>query len=189
MSHIRDLIRSRRSTFEFNPEPIPPEDVRELFEAGIWAPNHKLTEPWRFTYIGQRTRAVLAKRYAEIQREKGPDMSEPAQVERYEKGMTKFQSKPTIVAVSCTQEGTDIQKREDYAATCCAMQNVALAAWDSGIGMQWSTGPITRQAETYELLDIDVDQEYIIGFFYMGYPRKTPRARRKSIDEVFRTTP
>lgn len=189
MSQLRELIRSRRSTFDFEPAPLPLETVRDLFEAGTWAPNHKLTEPWRFIHIGDDTRSTLTTRYAEIQAEKGPDMSDKARAERYEKGRKKIRSKPTIVAVSCTQEGTDLQKREDYAATCCAMQNVALAAWEAGIGMQWSTGPLTRDPATYELLDIDTDREYIIGFFYMGHPHKTPRTRRKSIDEVFRTTP
>ncbi|MDA0322037.1 MAG: nitroreductase [Verrucomicrobia bacterium] len=188
MTSLRELIRSRRSTFDFNPGPVPLDDVRELFEAGIWAPNHKLTQPWRFIHLGEQTRSVLRLRYAELQKQKGPDMSEAAQQERYAKGMQKFDSKPTIVAVSCSQEGSEIQKREDYAATCCAMQNVALAAWDAGVGMQWSTGPMTREAATYELLDIDTNREYIIGFFYMGYPCKTSRTRRKSIDEVFRTT-
>ena len=55
-------------------------------------------------------------------------------------------------------------------AACCAMQNVQLAAWDAGVGMQWSTGRITLEEQTYQLLGIDSSQEYIIGFFYTGYP-------------------
>ena len=77
-----------------------------------------------------------------------------------------------MVAVSCVQDGDEIQNREDYAAACCAMQNVALAAWSEGIGMQWSTGPITLEDETYELLGVDREKEYIIGFFYTGYPEE-----------------
>jgi nitroreductase len=66
------------------------------------------------------------------------------------------------------------------------MQNVQLAAWELGVGVQWSTGPITMQKETYELLGADQAREYIIGFFYMGYPREIPSPRRKPLGDVMR---
>lgn len=186
---VMDAIRRRRSIFEFRPEPVPPALLRDLFEAGTWAPNHRHTEPWRFACIGPETRLLLRERYGEIQQEKGPDMSPEARKTRHAAGLKKFDGKPTIVVVSCLHEGDTIRKHEDYAATCCAMQNVALAAWEAGVGMQWSTGPITRETNTYECLNLDASREIIIGFFYMGYPAKIPRARRLPIDDVFRCTP
>ena len=69
------------------------------------------------------------------------------------------------------------------------MQNVQLAAWDEGVGMQWSTGPITLEAGTYELLGVDQDNEYILGFFYIGYPNEILTPRRKPLSEVMRWTP
>lgn len=187
-SGIRDLIAERRTIFEFKPESVPLSDLERIFEAGIWAPNHRLTEPWRFTLIGEKTRAVLARRYSEIQKEKGLDMSAEAQEKRARAGLNKFLSKPTVVVTSCLQVGDEQRRREDYAATCCAMQNIQLAAWDAGVGMQWSTGPITREEQTYELLGIDSACEYIIGFFYVGYPKKISGTRRKAFSEVFRAT-
>ena len=97
-------------------------------------------------------------------------------------------SKPTIVAVSCLQEGDEQRRREDYAATCCAVQNVHLAAWNEGVGMQWTTGPITLEKETYELLGVDPEREYMIGFLYTGYPSEVPTPRRKPLAEVMRWT-
>jgi len=69
------------------------------------------------------------------------------------------------------------------------VQNVQLAAWDIGVGMQWSTGPITMERATYDLLGIDPEKEYIIGFYYVGYPDEVPKPRRKPIHEVIRWTP
>ena len=41
------------------------------------------------------------------------------------------------------QEGDEQRRREDYAAVCCAAQNVQLAAWAAGIGTKWSTSPVS----------------------------------------------
>lgn len=185
---VRDLIRNRRTIYDFKPDPLPADAVENLLEAAIWAPNHHFTEPWRFTLVGQQTRLALAECYRQIQIEKAnakaPDTAEACG----EKGYAKLMSKPTIVVVSCVQDGDEQRRREDYAATCCAMQNVQLAAWEAGIGVQWSTGALTRRAKTYEMLDIDPDNEYIIGFFYMGYAEKVPRARRRPLGECLRRT-
>jgi nitroreductase len=188
--HVHEAIRTRRTIFKFKPDPVPVERVEAILAYGIWAPNHHLTEPWRFTLLGEETRQILARRYGEIQVAKAPaDADEGLREKLREAGVAKFLSKPTIVAVSCLQEGDEQARREDYAATCCAMQNVQLAAWADGIGMQWTTGPITRERETYRLLGIDGEQEYILGFLYVGFPDESPSRERKLLSDVLRRTP
>ncbi len=48
-------IRSRRTHKAFEPEPVDPETIEELFELARFAPNHHLTEPWRFRVLGPET--------------------------------------------------------------------------------------------------------------------------------------
>ena len=80
-----------------------------------------------------------------------------------------------------------LQRREDFAATCCAIQNIQLAAWAEGLGMQWSTNKQTRQAETYSLLQIDPAGEEIAAFLYFGYPASVPPpAARRPLEQVMR---
>ena len=186
---VLEAITSRRSVFRFKPEPVPNDAIEHIFSYGCWAPNHHLTEPWRFTVIGTKTKEILAKRYREIQMAKAPDHVDVVSRKKLgDSGYAKFHSKPTIVAVSCLQDGDETKKREDYAATCAAMQNVLLAAWSEGIGMQWSTGPITLEDATYELLGVEKEKEYIIGFFYTGYPAEVLEGTRKELGEVLRYT-
>lgn len=187
---VRDAIRTRRTIFRFKPEPVPLEKLKALLAYGIWAPNHHLTEPWRFTVLGEQTRQTLARRYGELQAQKAPpDADETLRRRLCEAGIAKFLSKPTIVAISCLQQGDAQRRREDYAATCCALQNIQLAAWAEGIGMQWTTNPITMEPDTYRLLGIDPEQEYIIGFLYVGFPDESPTRERKPLCEVLRLTP
>jgi len=143
---VLEAIHTRRTIFKFKPGSVPRDVIEKVFEAGLWAPNHHLTEPWRFVVLGEETKETLAQRYSEIQEAKAAEgESDEAKKALKDAGYAKFMSKPTIVAVACLQDGDDIKKREDYAAACCAMQNVQLAAWAEGVGMQWSTGPITLE--------------------------------------------
>ena len=187
---VRDALRTRRTIHRFQPEPVSKDDLERILEAGTWGPNHHLTEPWRFTVVGPETNKVLAERYREIQMDKVRGHV-PADIRELagQKGLEKWYSKPTVVFVSCLQEGDEQERREDYAAACCAMLGMQLAAAEIGVGMQWSTGPITMEEATYKLLGIDPETEYIIGLLYMGYPEHiadpTPR---KSAEEVTRWT-
>ena len=184
---VKDAILSRRTIFKFKPEPVSNDVIEQVFSFGIWAPNHHVTEPWRFTVIGEETKLILADRYREIKIEDTPDHVDAENLAKIgELAYEKFMSKPTIIAVSCLQEGDEQRRREDYAAACCAVQNVQLAAWDAGVGMQWSTGRITLEEQTYQLLGIDSSQEYIIGFFYTGYPADIGVPKRQPAGEFIR---
>jgi nitroreductase len=184
-----ETIRSRRTTFKFKPGPVPKDVVEEILSYGIWAPNHHITEPWRFTVIGEETKLILADRYRQLKMDDTPEHVEAENLAKIgELAYQKFMSKPTIIAVSFTLEGDEQHQREDYAATCCAMQNVQLAAWELGVGMQWSTGKITMEKDTYKLLGIDPEKEYIIGFFYTGFPDEIREPQRQPLGEFLRWT-
>lgn len=184
---VRAAIRERRSIFSFEPEPVARELLMSLLDAGIWAPNHKLTEPWRFIIVGPQTQRALAERYGELQAEKRGDRATADDARQA--GIEKLMSKPTIVAVAHIKDGDAMRQQEDYAATCCAIQNIQLAAWEAGIGVQWSTGAVTRDAEAARLLGLDPVAEACDGFLYMGRPAAVPRSRRKHVEDVTRVTP
>ena len=49
---LEQAIRSRRTHKAFAPEPVPRAVLEELLELARWAPNHNLTNPWRFRVLG-----------------------------------------------------------------------------------------------------------------------------------------
>ena len=172
---VLEAIHTRRTIFKFKPGGVPKDVIEKIFEAGLWAPNHHLTEPWRFVVLGEDTKEILAQRYSEIQEDKAAEgASDEARRILKEAGYAKFMSKPTIIAVACLQDGDEIKNREDYAAACCAMQNVQLAAWAEGVGMQWSTGPITLEENTYNLLGVDTRTNTSSDFSIPDIPMKFP---------------
>ena len=56
---LDSAIRARRTHKQYGSEPVSEAVVRELVEIARWAPNHKLTNPWRFRLIGPDTRARI----------------------------------------------------------------------------------------------------------------------------------
>lgn len=186
---VNEAIRTRRTVARFRPEPIPVETLVRVLEAGIWAPNHRLTEPWRFVIVGPAVRAPLAARFAEWRMEKAPVEAVERRARIREESLRTFLSIPALIAVAAVQEGDEQRRREDYAAVCCAIQNIQLAAWSEGIGMKWSTSGITRDALAYQVLGFDPAGFYIVGFLYAGYPAETPvRERRLPLEAVIRQT-
>lgn len=183
---VSEAIVSRRTIFDFTAEPVPDVALEAALEAGRWAQNHRLTEPWRFRVLGPETHRALAEAFAEVQLRnlKPAEVGLPDDVVRA-KVLRKIMSKPRLVVVSTRLSADELQCREDYAAVCCAVQNIQLAAWEAGLGMQWSSNKMTRAPEAYTLLGIDPAAEEMIGFLYFGYPADIPAARpRKPLDEV-----
>ncbi len=167
---VQEAIRTRRTIKDFSASPIPDELLERVLGAGLWAQNHRLTQPWRFTILGPETHRRLADLAAE--------------------GAGKILSKPRIVAVAQHLATELAQRQEDYAAIACAIQNIQLAAWSEGLGMQWSTGRIAQLPETYDLLSIRHEEEQIAGLLFFGYPAKIPAAQaRRPLAEVTRHLP
>lgn len=186
-----DAILSRRTIKEFKSEPVPDALLERALHAGLWAQNHRMTQPWRFIVLGPTTHQALAEAGANAQLQAmRADTDAAARDKVWNSAVQKLMSKPRIVVVTMVLSGDAFQRREDYAATCCAIQNIGLAAWGEGVGMQWSTGKQTQQAETYTQLGIDPTTEEIVGFLYFGYPALIPTsASRKPLAEVMRRLP
>ncbi len=188
--NVLDAIRTRRTIYDFRPEPLPAETVARLLDYGIWAPNHRLTQPWRFTLVGPETKAALARALGDDRLSDEPETDPARRQTIREKAEQKILSRPTILAVTCVRSDKPSRQVEDLAATAAAIQNIQLAAWAEGIGVQWSTGRVNYLPDTPRRLAFDETTEQIVGLLFMGHPAKTPAPQsRRPVTEILRTTP
>ena len=177
---VLHTIAERRSIFDFQPTAVPRERIERALQAAVWAPNHKLTEPWRFIVVGPACKRRLSEVYARIKQDDVPvEIAPEALNEIGRKAGKKLMSKPTVMAVTCAVSGDPMLDREDYAATCCAIQNIMLAAWEDGIGMQWSTSGLIEDAEALSVLGVDPEREQVVGLLYAGFADRVPSSKRK----------
>ena len=113
------LIRSRRTIHDFREEPAPAHLVRKGLDLARWAPNHHLTEPWRFYLLGPETAAAIARLNAEIVTAKSGPEAGAAKLDRWSRI-------PGWIVVTCANTDDPLRAREDYAACCCAIHNFSL---------------------------------------------------------------
>ena len=155
--NVDDAIRTRRTHKQFREEPVPRALVEELLELARWAPNHKLTQPWRFRVVGPET-------LARLKETGGP--SEAIKLDRA----------PTLVIVSAALEGDPLQDDEDVLATGAALYAVMLAAPARGVAAYWRTPEVLRTPEGRAAAGLGADERFV-GIIYLGYPCSEPKAK------------
>jgi nitroreductase len=163
---LDELIRSRRTHKAFAPEPVPRETLDALFELARWAPNHDLTNPWRFRVLGPRALEAL-------KRAAGPENA------------AKLDRAPTLVAASVVQSGEDpVLDEEDFAAAAAAVYIVLLAAHERGLGGYWRTPGVLRTAEGRAACGIEPG-ERVLGLIHLGDARgEKPAPERAGLDAI-----
>lgn len=179
---VSDVIRTRRTLGSFLPDPIDEALVEQALELATWAPNHRKTEPWRFTRLGPETRAAIIALQTEL-------ITAKAGAEAAEAKRQQWSTIPGWIAVTCRKSADAFLMEEDYAACCCAVQNLMLALWSQGIGSKWSTGEITRHPRYAELLQFDPAQERTVGLIWYGKPSALPTQTRRPLSDVVRQRP
>lgn len=169
---LKDLIQSRRTCYQFaDADAFPVSDpiLYECIEAARWAPNHKLTQPWRFWIVGEQAKQVMADIYADHRALKKVQKDDDQYPSLYSKAFEKFMAIPKVVLVGQVLSQNPTIRKEDYAACACAIQNFQLMAWSLQVGVQWSTGPIISDVRTYQYLSINPNQIELIGALYLGH--------------------
>jgi nitroreductase len=179
---LAELIRARRTINSFRPEPVPVEVLRQAIDTAVWAPNHKLTEPWRFHLLGPETVTKLIELNASLV---AASKGEKAADEK----RRRWSAVPGWFAVTCPRSGDPVRNDEDYAACCCAVQNLALLLWSQGVGMKWSTGEVTRRPEVFGWLGLSPETTRIVGLFWYGFPSETPKQKRLGSEDVLKLHP
>jgi nitroreductase len=153
---VDDAIRTRRTHKAFRPEPVPGEILDELFELARWAPNHHLTNPWRFRVVGPRT-------LERLKEAAGPEAA------------SKLDRCPTLVVCSCRLGGDPIQDEEDLHATACAAYIVLLAAHARGLAGYWRTPEVMRSGAGRAAVGLP-DDERFVSLLHIGRPIQEQRA-------------
>ncbi len=172
-----ELLRGRRSVNFFEPEPVGTEVLLEAIEVARWAPNHRLTEPWRFYVLGDETADAIARCAAELDRS---TKGERAAKLRYD----RMSAIPGNFVLTSQRSDDEIVDLENYAACCCAVQNLMLYLWQRGIGVKWTTGPVTREHAFYDLVGMDPESERLVGLFWYGIPKAVPNQKRRDVAEI-----
>jgi len=171
-----EILRGRRTIEMFLQTEVPDALVEEAIESAIWAPNHRVTEPWHFYRVGDVSkRKCLDLCHDIVMAKKGEKVADFKR--------ESWSEKPGWLVVTSRRSEDTLLQTEDYAATAAAIQNLTLYLWKAGVGCKWSTGAITRDSRFYEILQIDESAEWVVGLIWYGYPKVTPTQSRQALDK------
>ncbi|MGB3684113.1 MAG: nitroreductase [Rubrobacteraceae bacterium] len=178
---INEAIATRQSINRVRQEPVSRELLERVLESAVHAPNHKITEPWRFhVFTGKgrgefaRARAELAGILAEEEGEE-PDLV-AGRVSRERK---KAFRAPVVIAVVSRAGRDEVETLENYAACSAAVQNMQLTAHSLGLASIWRTGPVAYHPFMRRFFGL-YDGDRIVAYLYVGYPDMGKRPRRRS---------
>ena len=177
LREFAEVIRGRRTINLYLQTPIPEELVRDAIEAATWAPNHHVTEPWRFIRPGKQTiEKILDLCQTIVTEEKGAELA----LHKRE----AWSEKPGWLVIVCQRNDDKLRQREDYAACCAAAQNFMLYLWKAGVGSKWTSGAITRDRRFLDIIGVDGSAAFVVGLFWYGFPKLTPAQSRTGINDV-----
>jgi nitroreductase len=165
---LEHAIRTRRTVKVFGDDPVDPALLAELIELATWAPNHRLTNPWRFRVLGPGSRARL----------------EAVALD----GASKLRRAPTLVAVTSRRSPEDpVLEQEDLLATGSAVYALLLGAHARGLAAYWRTPGLLREPEGRAALGIGEDEEFV-ALVHLGPPRQDSAVpERAPLGEVLLT--
>jgi nitroreductase len=158
---VEDAIRTRRTHKAFAPEPVPRELLDELLELARWAPNHHLTNPWRFRVIGRHA-------LEQLKQAAGPEAA------------SKLDRAPTLIAATSLISPDDPERdEEDLCATACATYAVLLAAHGRGLAGYWRTPGVLRTEEGRAALGIPAEERFV-ALIHLGWARQDKEAPERA---------
>jgi len=163
---LEEAIRTRRTHKAYAPEPVERAVLDELFELAAWAPNHNLTNPWRFRVVGP---AALGR----LKEAAGPEAA------------SKLDRAPTLVVASQVRSDDPVQDEEDLSASSVAVYIVLLAAHARGLAGYWRTPAVLREPAGRAAVGVP-DSERVLGLVHLGHVRqaKPPPERAPSAEYV-----
>ncbi len=185
LSPVHEALRTRRTVHNFdNDRAVPDEVLHRAVEAATYAPNHKMTEPWLFRRLGQDAIEAIASLNA-------ASIADPEKAAKKAKRWADIRN--WLVVTSRITPGDELLTREDYAATCCAVQNMQLSFAADGVGTKWTSGDIQRTPGFERICGVDGDAECVCGVIWYGYAADgaAPAApkRKLGLDQVLLKVP
>lgn len=182
MNPVLEAIKARRSAINIKTDAVPEKnDVIKILEAGTWAPNHHLTEPWRFVVITGEERKRLGEAMAEFVKRNTTSSQDSSLDSKIALERAKPLRAPVIIAVVCSPRkiGNNANVQEEIVACGAALQNMLLAAHSLGLGTMIKTGSSSYSDEVREFLKMSKN-ELLIGLVYLGYAEKVPESSRRA---------
>lgn len=174
--NLSEAITQRRSIKKFLDRPVAREDIEALLDAAVLAPNHHLTQPWRFHVLGPAARRRYGLALGDRKARKLTDAEQAASVR--EKTAAEYEAFPALIAVAMTVHENPETREEDYAAVMQAVAYLMLAAVERGLGTHMRTGAVLEDPAARAAIGAR-EGERIVALLSVGVPAEVPAPKAR----------
>mgnify|MGYP003325679537 CR=1 FL=1 len=172
METMKTLL-SRRSISKLA-EPYPSkEEMENVYQAALRAPDHSWLRPWRFIEVVGDGRKKLGKAFIESTKK-----TEELDEERESKIAALPMRSPMIIVViaKINHEKPNVPRLEQIQSTAAAAQNILIALHDLGYGAYWRTGKYISEVNQYIAKELSLSSESeVLGYLHVGTPSVEPK--------------
>jgi len=142
---LYQAIYGRRDIRQFRPDPIPPPVLEKILHAAHHAGSVGFMQPWNFIVIDDpKVKEKVASNFSEANEEASRHYSDARKDLYSSLKLEGIREAPINICITCDRErsGPHILGRNtvldtDIFSTCCAVQNLWLAARAEGLGVGW----------------------------------------------------
>ena len=174
--HVTDAIRDRRSIKRFTERTVTREEFETILAAAVLAPNHRLTQPWRFHVLGPEARYAYG---LALGNRKARKIEDPAAAQAMRENVAhEHRALPGMLVVAVMNTEDAEVREEDYAAAMMAVQNLSLAAVALGLGTHIKTGAVMADPAARAASGVG-DDERVIAIVNVGTPADVPAAKAR----------
>ena len=167
---VGQAIRARRTHKQYGSDPVDEATLRELIDLARYAPNHHVTQPWRFRALGPQTLARICELAGE-------------------KEAVKLRRAPTLVLATAALTGDAKTDEEDLHATAAAVYAVLLGATERGLASYWRTPACFEEPDVREAVGLE-GRERVVALIHLGPAVSEPPAKeRLPIAEILNILP
>jgi 5,6-dimethylbenzimidazole synthase len=171
------VIEARRDVRSFRTEPVPDDVLRRILEAAHQAPSVGFMQPWNFVIVRDPATKARVQRVFARENDRAAARFEGERRTLYRSlKLEGIMDAPVNVCVTCdrTRSGPNVLGRNtivdtDLYSTCCAIQNLWLAARAEGVGVGWVS--ILDNDDLRRILGIP-PHVLPVAYLCVGYPRE-----------------
>jgi nitroreductase len=171
-----EALHGRRSIRQFTNRDVSRVEVETLLDAAVVAPNHRLTQPWRFYVLGPQARHAYG---LALGNRKAKKIEDPAAAESIRsKVAEEHAALPLMIVVAMVEDANPEIREEDVGATMMAIQNISLAAVALGLGTHIKTGAVMQDPAARTAAGV-AESERIVAVVNVGEPATVPPAKER----------
>jgi nitroreductase len=175
--NVSDAIHQRRSIKRFTDRPVTRQEIERLLTAATLAPNHRLTQPWRFHVLGPEARYAYGAALGERKAKKAAT-PEAGRTLR-DTVATEHRALPAMIVVAVVKSDNPEITEEDYAAAMMGVENLALTAVSMGLGTHIKTGAVMDDPAARAAAGVG-DNERIVAVVNVGEPNEVPPPKQRN---------